>query len=62
MTISHKQFQKAVDFINRESLTQMQVANKQGISIRWVKEKTKTGKLHAYKLPSDTVYNNGDIK
>jgi hypothetical protein len=52
---------KLFQIINEETLTQMEVAKKQGISVRWVKEKTKTGKLHAYKLKSDTLYDKNEI-
>jgi hypothetical protein len=53
---------KLFQTINEKTLTQMEVAKKQGISVRWVKEKTRNGKLKVYKVKSTRLYDKNEIK
>lgn len=49
-----------IDVINQETLTQTEKAKEQKITVRWVKEKTRNGKLKPY-YPKATVLYDKDI-
>ena len=50
-----------IDIINKETLTQMQVAKKIKRNVRTVKRLTKSGKLKVYRVKSTTLYNKHEI-
>ena len=50
-----------IDIINKETLTQMQVAKKIKRNVRTVKRLTKSGKLKVYRVKSTTLYNKHDL-
>ena len=50
-----------IDIINKETLTQMQVAKKIKRNVRTVKRLTKSGKLKALRVKSTTLYNKHDL-
>lgn len=49
------------EIINKETLTQKQVAKKIKRSVRTVKKMTADGKLKPYRLKSDTLYDKYEI-
>ena len=51
-----------IDIINKETLTQMQVAKKIKRNVRTVKRLTKSGKLKVYRVKSTTLYDKHDLK
>jgi len=56
MKLSYKQWRKIVNFINEETLTQIEVAKKINRSVRTVKKQTADGKLNPLRFKSDTLY------
>ena len=50
-----------IDIINKETLTQMQVAKKIKRNVRTVKRLTKSGKLKVYRVKSTALYNKHEI-
>lgn len=45
-----------LDVVNQETLTQTEKAKEQNITVRWVKEKTRNGKLPVYKVKATRLY------